>query len=370
MGRPQTSRIMGVNVGTLGRSTSRWLPPLRAFPRREKPVPSAVTGDGSGSGSLISSPTVDIRDIRCTTCFAPLGTELAIGDVVTCKYCRTPLRVSGLPAALLQLTPASPSMPGWSQHLLQPPRWSPGPPAALIADVPGEGSSWDVVRSVATFDDFDVTATLRLSGGNVETTHGGLKFRRNAKGLYQFAVSTSGKLALHYLAVAGEHVALAAWVAHPAVRSGRGDADTLRVVCTGDRIRAFVNGTTVASVRDASSAFGTVGLFAQSAPRMTVACSSIVVREPAVETQPSLAAAATEGGTFDLVLLAPAPGNVMIQSIKALKEATQLGLRESKEAMERPGPLRIKQARAALEGLYAELKRLGCSVEIRPSQRG
>jgi ribosomal protein L7/L12 len=314
---------------------------------------------------------LDIRDLRCTNCHAPLG-DLSSGHVVTCRYCGTPLRVTGFGVAgatLLELTPAKPDMPGWTQHLREAPRWA-GSPIELVGAVPGEiepgkGSSWDVVRSVATFDDFDATATLRLWEGNLDTSHGGLKFRRNDAGLYQLAVSTNGKLSLYYLATNGPHVTLAAWGPHPAVRSGRGEPDTLRVVCEGDRIRAFVNGTLVVSARDGSSAYGSIGLFAQSVPPVRIGCTSIVVREAG--SQPAQPAAMPDAG-FDLVLLAPAPDNVKIQSIKVVREGLAIGLKEAKDIVERPGPLKIGQPRAALEALHGDLKKLGCKVEIRPTR--
>ncbi len=308
---------------------------------------------------------VDIRDLRCTTCFAPLDTDMSSGNVVTCRYCRTPLRVAGLGGLLLELTPARADLAGWNQHLYDPPRWSTGSPIELVARIPGEGHSWDVVRSVATFDDFDVTATIRLWEGNQDTSHGGLKFRRNERGLYQFAVSTNGKLSLYYLPMEGAHIALAAWAAHPAVRSARGEPDTLRVVCAGDRIRAYVNGTSVVSARDTASAFGTIGLFAQSVPPLSIGCTGITVREP--DRAGEQAAPAPVDASFDLLLLAPAPSSAKIQSIKVLRDATGLGLKESKDLVERVGALRVGQPRAALEKLHAELKALGCRVELRAS---
>lgn len=229
--------------------------------------------------AFASLAAVDVRDIRCTSCFAPLGTDVSSGPVVTCKYCGTPLRLAGVGGVLLELTPAKPEMPGWNQHLYDPPRWT-GSPVELVGRIPGEGSSWDVVRSIATFDDFDASATIRLWEGNQDTSHGGLKFRRNDKGLYQLAVSTNGKVSLYYLPTEGEHVALFAWAVHPAVRSVRGEPDTLRVVCVGDRIRAWVNGTSVVSARDGSSSFGTIGLFAQSVPPLSIGCTGIAVRDP------------------------------------------------------------------------------------------
>lgn len=224
--------------------------------------------------------SVDVRNLRCPNCDAPLAIEPASGGLVTCKYCGDQVRLGGLGSLLLDADLADPSTPGWTRWMKDGIAWMPGPPPEMVASIPGDGQSYEILTSAGTFDDFEASTTMRLVSGDI-SSHGGLKFRRRTEGLYQLAVNADGEVSLYYLSPGTPARTFVGWgTKHTAVHTGYGERNLLRAVCTGDRIRAYVNGILVASIRDSASPFGCVGVFGQSRTPLSIAFSSLVVREP------------------------------------------------------------------------------------------
>ncbi len=74
--------------------------------------------------------------------------------------------------------------------------------------------------------------------------------------------------------------------------------------------------------------------------------------------------AAEEKTSFDVVLVAP--GAAKLKVVKAVKELTGLGLKESKELVDNaPSPIKEGIAKDEAEGLKKQLEEAGAEVEIK-----
>ncbi len=76
------------------------------------------------------------------------------------------------------------------------------------------------------------------------------------------------------------------------------------------------------------------------------------------------AAAAAEQTEFDVILVSA--GQAKLQVVKAVKEATGLGLKEAKDAVDAaPHAIKEKVSKAEAEALKAALEEAGAEVEIK-----
>ena len=79
---------------------------------------------------------------------------------------------------------------------------------------------------------------------------------------------------------------------------------------------------------------------------------------------PAAEAAPAEQTEFDVILVSA--GQAKLQVVKAVKEATGLGLKEAKEAVDAaPHALKEKVSKAEAEALKAALEEAGAEVEIK-----
>lgn len=91
------------------------------------------------------------------------------------------------------------------------------------------------------------------------------------------------------------------------------------------------------------------------------AAAAVAVAAPA---QGGEAAAAAEQTEFDVILVSA--GQAKLQVVKAVKEATGLGLKEAKDAVDAaPHALKEKVSKAEAEALKAALEEAGAEVEIK-----
>jgi ribosomal protein L7/L12 len=297
-----------------------------------------------------------LNELRCTHCAAPVPPHLLGGGApfISCPYCGTTLRVPSSGRVLAATDFRDPAMPGWTTGLKKELELAGG---ELLTRLDAHPGSWNVLRSLATFDDFDVSVTLRLLWGDLTSTNAGLMVRRTDRGWYQVGVSTNATVAIDYFNP--QHQPLMPWTHHPCVRGQPGDANELRIVMIGDRLRVFVNGVQIAALRDPSSSFGQIYLFGSSRVPMAVAFSSLVVREPDQASPDE--APAMEGG-YDVVLLAV---RNKIMAIKVVREATGLGLKESKDLVEEPRPTLLRGVpRERGEQMVNELRACGNDAEL------
>ena len=101
--------------------------------------------------------------------------------------------------------------------------------------------------------------------------------------------------------------------------------------------------------------------------------ANILKEEYGIEPAATVVAAAAEGGAaaaeaeqteFDVILTTA--GQAKLQVVKAVKEATGLGLKEAKDVVDKaPATLKEKVSKAEAEALKATLEEAGAEVEVK-----
>jgi large subunit ribosomal protein L7/L12 len=101
--------------------------------------------------------------------------------------------------------------------------------------------------------------------------------------------------------------------------------------------------------------------------------ANILKEEYGIEPAATVVAAAAEGGAaaaeaeqteFDVILTTA--GQAKLQVVKAVKEATGLGLKEAKELVDKaPSAIKEKISKAEAEALKSALEEAGAEVEIK-----
>ena len=101
--------------------------------------------------------------------------------------------------------------------------------------------------------------------------------------------------------------------------------------------------------------------------------ANILKEEYGIEPAATVVAAAAEGGAaaaeaeqteFDVILTTA--GQAKLQVVKAVKEATGLGLKEAKELVDKaPSAIKEKVSKAEAEALKSALEEAGAEVEIK-----
>jgi large subunit ribosomal protein L7/L12 len=277
------------------------------------------------------SAPVQVSELRCTTCFAPLD---ASRGMVKCVYCGATLVVGAAGPRLLAAADLRvPGVPGWDV-LWKHARIEMGP--ELVAQTPGDaGRYFNLLASQLALDDFRVTFGFRFLWGDTTTTRAGLLLRKSDSGFYAANVSTQGTLSLQYEPKEGKNVALVPWSNHHAIRTAPGDLNELSVELRGDRLRMEVNGAVVASLRDPHARQGRILAVCLSKVPMAIAVRKLEVYEPDGGAD-ALAAApppVLQPGVARRVVLASAGAN-KIAVIKTVREATGLGLKEAKDLVD------------------------------------
>jgi ribosomal protein L7/L12 len=288
---------------------------------------------------------------RCTSCSAALEPDWADGPLVTCRYCRvaqpSPFGPSNL---LLRLDPSSERPAGFTLRLGRPVPGPDGQPELLVDVPPLERALQPSLVSLATFDDFEVRARIRLLYGDVTTTAVGFFFRRTGGNFYAVQLSTIGSVRV--LRWTGDqNVVLAPWLGTSSAHTAPGAVNELALRAEGDRLSVRVNGAHACVVRDAAHRAGTISVQSQSEVRHAYAIAALTVEGLQTPTAVAPIAAAGPLGARDvrrgeLVFRHAAPGHGVavtllvtgtrkIEVIKVIRELTGWGLVPAKEASER-----------------------------------
>lgn len=304
--------------------------------------------------------------MKCPNCGAPFDPNAAATGARSCSYCRAPLPApSGLGRPLLALDPAGTSLAGWmAPHATMLSR-SPGPPAELVGRFPASPKPWTIVRSEGTFDDCEVSATVRVLEGD-QRAKCGLYVRFNPAGTYMIVVSTIGTYTITYVpAPTGPAVTLVDWSSASSLREGLGAANELTVTCEGDRMTLAINGRQVTALRDGRSLYGAVEVFA-AGPRSPagVAVGGLTVRASGGFAETGSASGST-GGRAELVLRSVDAGR-KIHLIAAVRKITGLGIAGSRALVE-GAPCVVKKGLSAAEAEAAKraLEAAGGRAEVR-----
>jgi hypothetical protein len=151
-------------------------------------------------------------------------------------------------------------MPGWVVVNREKLEFKPGDSPALMVRFPASKSIHPVVRTPAPFDDFDVSVSMCFLEGPYDQISAGLELRSCDQGDYVVRVSAQGtfNVGWHVKTEWGGH--LVKWTRHPILRTEMGDWNRLRVIMRGSRIRIYLNGVLVTSLRDTRYTSGLVRL--------------------------------------------------------------------------------------------------------------
>jgi len=124
------------------------------------------------------------------------------------------------------------------------------PPPELWAKYPKSDRIHPVLRTPAPFDDFDASVTIRFIDGRYEQINAGFELRFSDDGDYVIRISGQGTFSVgwHKETDWGDHVVK--WTKHPILKTEMGEANRLRVLMKGDRIRVYINGVLATLLRD------------------------------------------------------------------------------------------------------------------------
>lgn len=141
-------------------------------------------------------------------------------------------------------------VPGWVVLNRDKLSFHPGPPPELLVKHPESNLIHPIVRTPAPFDDFDVSVTIRFLDGEYEQVSAGFEVRSSDEGDYVIRISSQGtfNIGWHQGTDWGGH--LVKWTEIPGLRREWGDANRLRVVAIGNRLRVYINGVLITSLRD------------------------------------------------------------------------------------------------------------------------
>ena len=228
------------------------------------------------------------QSLSCPNCGAVTAHNQLIGSVVTCDYCRTSFRLPktqtpqpDLGDLLLGADFSDPEVPGWVVVDRDKLTFDPGPPPELRVRQPATNLIHPVVRTPAPFDDFDASVTIRFLRGEYDQVSAGLELRSSDAGDYVIRISAQGTFSIgwHKGTDWGDH--LVKWTTVPSLRKEWGDPNRLRVVMVGDRIRVYINGVLITSLRDDRYSSGLVRMVVSPGKNKTVevAYSDLQLRE-------------------------------------------------------------------------------------------
>jgi hypothetical protein len=198
-----------------------------------------------------------LLDLTCANCGAAIDVRTVQGSLVACAYCGTTFRVPAtmtpepsMGDLLLGADFRDPEVPGWVLSTPENLEFRPGTPAELWVTYPASDLIHPVVRTPGPFDDFDVSVTIRFISGTREYASAGLELRSWEAGDYVARISAQGTFSLGWHTKTEWGGDLLGWSSHPALRANWGDANRLRVVLRGERMRLYFNGVLAVSLRD------------------------------------------------------------------------------------------------------------------------
>jgi hypothetical protein len=206
-----------------------------------------------------------LQELGCAGCGAPIDVREVRGALAACPSCGAAFRVPpsltpepSLGDLLLGADFRNPDVPGWI--LSQPGNleFRPGSPAELWAAYPASRLIHPVVRTAGPFDDFDAGLTIRFISGALSFASAGLEVRSWDDGDYVARISPQGTFSLGWHEGTAWGGDMISWTRHPALRTGWGAANRLRLMARGQQLRLYLNGVLAASLHDGRFAAGRV----------------------------------------------------------------------------------------------------------------
>ncbi len=232
-----------------------------------------------------------LQELNCANCGATLAIDAPKGRVIDCEYCGTSFRVPSsltpqpeLGDLILGADFRDPEVPGWVipyKDKIQfkndqgPELWANFEPADVI---------YPAIRTPGSFDDFDISVTIRFIEGNYEQMSAGFELRYGDIGDYVFRISAQGTFQIGWHKEKEWGDTLVKWTTHPNLRTEIGDANRLRVALQGEKIRVYLNGVLATSLRDNRFESGLIRVIVSPGyekPNTVVAYSDLQLRETA-----------------------------------------------------------------------------------------
>jgi hypothetical protein len=209
-----------------------------------------------------------LQSLTCERCGASV--QFTGGRFAACPYCGQVYNLSELPSPrrgelLLGADFLDPNAPGWRVYNKEQIRIGEGGRAELIGDFKKRDDTAWLLESCGSFDNIDVAVTIKfLEVGDV-TKHCRLGFavRWTEEGRYSVDIAPKGNYCVASYEKQGEERKwrmLVNFASHPALRTGVGVANRLRVVAYNDHLRVYINDALASSVRDSKFTYGTVGI--------------------------------------------------------------------------------------------------------------
>lgn len=230
-----------------------------------------------------------MKEMNCANCGATLQVIDVRSAVISCQYCGTSFREADSSSPepemgdlILGADFRDSKLPGWVisyedkvefKNEADPELWATFTPAEVI---------FPVIRTPGIFDDFDVGVTIRFIKGSYEHISAGFELRYGDEGDYVFRISAQGTFQVGWHKEKEWGETLVSWTKHPNLRSEMGDANRLRVVLRGNRIRVYLNGVLATSLRDDHFSAGLVRVVvspSKKKPNTVVAFSDVQLRE-------------------------------------------------------------------------------------------
>jgi hypothetical protein len=213
--------------------------------------------------------------LTCPNCGAALPASATPGGMITCQFCNTTFRVP------TSLTP-EPDMGnlilgadfsrkpilGWSFPNEDKIQLVGGTAPELRGKFPAAPTLFYALNSSGYFDNLDASVTIKFYDGRLDKIDAGLTLRyQKGLGSYAFLISPVGTYSIgYYQKATGDDMEwrpVVAWTAHAAIRAGLNQANRLRVIADGDRLRVYLNGVLATSLHDGHYNAGEVLLDAE-----------------------------------------------------------------------------------------------------------
>lgn len=232
-----------------------------------------------------------MKSLNCPSCGASTS-NIIKEDFVVCEFCGTTFHISkkltvkpGAGGLLLDADFGNGSLPGWEIVRDGQLDFHKGNPPELRGMYQPLINAYDVLRSLASFDDFDAGMNIRFTDGNEKLITAGFYPRFTLGGGYAVYISPLGLYNIGYLSKddkgAWKWENLMDWTAHTALHAGMNQGNHLRVVCDGDRFYVYLNGVLGTSFKDDRSKIGRLHVVVEpnGETNLGIALSDLQVRE-------------------------------------------------------------------------------------------
>jgi hypothetical protein len=233
-----------------------------------------------------------MQSLNCPNCGASLPAHISNLDVAICEFCGTTFRISDTATPepkmgnlFLGADFSKKPIPGWKLFNEDQLKLMSGKPPELQGSFEPKDGLFDLIGSSGLFDNVDVGVTIKFLGGKTDWIYGGIFARYGAEGGYGFLISAISSYKFGYYSK-GEDGSLTwkdliSWTSHTALRSGLNELNRLRVICSGDRLKIYLNGVMATSIREKRFEVGSVyvSLAPSKESNIIAAVSDLQMRE-------------------------------------------------------------------------------------------